>query len=102
MGALSGKNLKKEERTPNCTHPLKLTLEDIYTGTRRRVAVNRDRLKKDGKIEKEKKVLECNINPGAPDGHPYRFKGEADQASKKKAGDVIFIIQQQKHKVFKR
>jgi len=57
------------------------------------VAVNRDRLTKDGKIEKAKKVLEVNVKPGTPDGHPYRFKGEADQAPKKKAGDVIFIIQ---------
>lgn len=84
---------KSQYKTKNCVHPIKLTLEDLYTGTTRRIAVNRDRLKND-KIVKEKKVLECVVKPGTPHHKRYQFKGEADQAKGKMAGDVIFVVEE--------
>ena len=50
----------------------------------------------------EKKVLECKISQGAPDGEKYIFHGEADEHPDKEAGDVVFIVSEQKHATFKR
>jgi len=47
-------------------------------------------------------VLEITIDKGAPDGEKYFFHGEADEHPVKEAGDVVFIVSQQKHEVFKR
>lgn len=45
-------------------------------------------------IEREKKVLECKVSQGAPDGEKYIFHGEADEHPDKEAGDVVFIVQE--------
>lgn len=42
------------------------------------------------------------VAPGTPNGKPYHFKGEADQAKGKKNGDIVFMIEEKKHNVFKR
>lgn len=39
-------------KTKSCVHNIKLTLEELYTGVTRRIAVNRDRIR-NGKVVKE-------------------------------------------------
>ena len=41
--------------------------------------------------------MEVTIDKGSPDGAKYIFHGEADEYPDKDAGDVVFIVQQQKH-----
>lgn len=48
------------------------------------------------------KVLKVNIDPGMTDGQKIVFHEEADQKPKKKPGDVIVVLDEQKHKVFRR
>ena len=45
------------------------------------------------RINKEKKVIECVIDKGAPDGEKFVFHGEADEAPDKEAGNVVFVVQ---------
>lgn len=54
------------------------------------------------KVRKEKKVLECNVEKGAPDGEKYVFHGESDQHPGKEPGHVIIQIKEKEHKLFKR
>lgn len=54
------------------------------------------------KVLKEKKVLECQVDKGAPHGEKYIFHGESDEHPDKVPGDVIIIVDEQPHKVFKR
>lgn len=51
---------------------------------------------------KEKKIIDAEIDKGAPNGQTYTFHGEADEYPGAEAGDVIIIVQEQPHKVFKR
>uniref|UniRef100_A0A0G4I9I1 J domain-containing protein n=1 Tax=Chromera velia CCMP2878 TaxID=1169474 RepID=A0A0G4I9I1_9ALVE len=53
-------------------------------------------------IVKERKVLDCHVDKGAPHGHKVVFSGEADQKPDMVAGDVIVQIQQVEHERFKR
>ena len=46
------------------------------------------------KVIKEKKVLECSIDKGAPDGEKYIFHGESDQHPDKEPGDVVIVVQE--------
>lgn len=96
---------KGPKKTKSVIHPVKLTLEELYMGKSIKIKVTRDRKKTvDDKkiIEREKKVLECKISQGAPDGEKYIFHGEADEHHDKEAGDVVFIVSEQKHATFKR
>lgn len=56
-----------------------------------------------GKCVKQKpKVIEVVIDKGSYDGTKYIFHGESDEAPKKEAGDIVFVVAEKKHQVFKR
>jgi len=54
------------------------------------------------KVSKEKKVLEINVEPGSVNGQKIRFSGEADQAPNTVPGDVIVVVVEKEHPMFKR
>ena len=54
------------------------------------------------KVSKEKKVLEVEVEKGAPNEKQYVFSGEADEFPGVQAGDVVVEVHQQAHEVFKR
>lgn len=64
----------------------------------------KDRCKKCNgkKVLKERKVLECNISPGMKDGQKIKFEQEGDQAPGIEPGDIIIILDEKEHDVFKR
>ena len=53
-------------------------------------------------IVKERKVIEAQIDKGAPHGERYVFHGESDEAPGKEPGDVVIVVDEQPHKEFKR
>jgi DnaJ homolog subfamily A member 2 len=54
------------------------------------------------KVVKEKKVIEVEVDKGAPHGEKYLFHGESDEYPDCEPGDVIIVVDEQPHKVFKR
>lgn len=54
------------------------------------------------KVVKEKKIIEAEIDKGAPNNQQYVFHGEADEYPGIEPGDVVIIVQEQPHKLFKR
>lgn len=54
------------------------------------------------KVIKDKKVIEVNVEKGAPNGEKYVFHGESDQHPDKEPGDVIISVNEVEHKIFKR
>jgi DnaJ family protein A protein 1 len=51
---------------------------------------------------REKKILEIHIDKGMRDGQKISFMGEGDQEPNLEAGDVIIVLDEKAHKVFKR
>jgi DnaJ family protein A protein 2 len=54
------------------------------------------------KVVKEKKIIEVQIDKGAPNGEKYVFHGEADEYPGIEPGDVVIQVQEEAHKSFKR
>ncbi|BGP16528.1 hypothetical protein JCM10213_001134 [Rhodosporidiobolus nylandii] len=54
------------------------------------------------KIVNERKVLEVHIDRGMKEGQTITFAGEADQAPGVEPGDVVIVIEEKPHDVFKR
>lgn len=54
------------------------------------------------KVLKERKVLEANVDKGSPHGEKYVFHGESDEYPDREAGDVIIVVNEQPHEIFKR
>jgi len=54
------------------------------------------------KIIKEKKILEVHVDKGMKDGQQMRFSAEGDQQPGVEPGDVVVILDEKAHPVFKR
>ncbi|CAG9319855.1 unnamed protein product [Blepharisma stoltei] len=164
---LSGRGGRRREqsgpqRGEDATHTLKASLEEIYNGAVKKIAINRDRVcqacngeggtnaktcsgcKGRGMVNKlqmigpnmytqsvgacddcngtgktydaknrckeckgkrifqERKVIEVTIDKGIPNHHKYSFMGESDEKPGVLPGDLIVIIEEKHHEIFKR
>ena len=54
------------------------------------------------KVTRERKILEVHIDKGMRDGQQIRFSGEGDQEPNLEPGDVIIVLDEEKHAVFER
>ena len=54
------------------------------------------------KLVKESKILEFDIPKGCKEGHQVKFEGESDEIPGLITGDIIFVIKEKKHNLFKR
>jgi len=54
------------------------------------------------KVVKEKKIIECQVDKGAPHGEKYVFHGESDEHPDREPGDVIITVNEAPHGTFKR
>lgn len=54
------------------------------------------------KVNKDRKILEVIVEKGMKNGQKIKFGGEADEAPDTIPGDVVFVVQEREHGVFKR
>uniref|UniRef100_UPI00398F74C9 dnaJ homolog subfamily A member 4-like isoform X2 n=1 Tax=Pristiophorus japonicus TaxID=55135 RepID=UPI00398F74C9 len=54
------------------------------------------------KIMKERKILEVHIDKGMQDGQKITFRGEGDQEPGLDPGDVVIVLDQKDHDLFRR
>jgi len=54
------------------------------------------------KVEKQRKILKCEIDKGMKDGQKLTFTGEGDQAPGTEPGDIVIVLDEKEHDVFTR
>lgn len=82
--------------TPEVTtveRPLPLSLEDIFTGTTKKMKIKRKTFDESGKIQRTDTVLEVPIKPGLKKGSKIKFKGVGDQEEGGQQ-DLHFIVEE--------
>ena len=84
-------------KAPAVQFDLALTLDELYTGTRKKMKVTRKR-----KGENESKVLEIDVAAGWKEGTKVTFANEGDEIANGEAGDVVFVIKEKPHATFTR
>jgi DnaJ family protein B protein 4 len=78
---------KKSESTPSeITRPLKVKLEDLLTGTTKRLKITRKLLNG----EHEERVIEIDISPGYKAGTKIRFPHAGNEREGEEAQDLVF------------
>lgn len=159
-----GGTRKRDNRSANVVHQLSVTLEEIYNGAVRKLAVQKNvicdvcegRGGKKGAMEKctkchgtgmqthvqqlgpgmvqriqtvcssctgqgeyinpkdrcknchgkkvvrERKLIEVHIDKGMEDGHKITFSGEGDQEPGLDPGDIVIVLDEKEHEVFRR
>merc|ERR1719477_379616 len=140
-----GGRSRAPRRTKNLVHQLSVSLEDMYNGTVRKLAVQKCpncrgtgmqvriqqlgpgmmqqiqsmcqechgegervdpklRCKKCNgrKVNRERKILEVSVDKGMEDGQKVTFSGEGDQEPGLEPGDIIIVLDEKAHALFKR
>ncbi|XP_054161984.1 dnaJ homolog subfamily B member 4-like isoform X2 [Oppia nitens] len=88
---------------PAIEHELFLTLEEVLKGCVKRMKITRRIPAADGRTaKKEDKVLTINVRPGWKAGTKVTFQREGDQSGTAIPADIVFIIKDKPHPVYKR
>lgn len=83
-------------------HDLYVTLEELLKGTTKKMKITRAVIGPDGARRKEDKVLTINVKPGWKAGTKITFQKEGDQNHNSVPADIVFIIKDKTHPLFKR
>ena len=82
-------------RTKDLHFTLNVTLEELYSGKVKKLAVRRKRLVTDGKkktLLEEKKKISVNIEPGMFDEQVITFNKQADEKEGYETGDIVITL----------
>ncbi|QRW03916.1 DnaJ domain protein [Ceratobasidium sp. AG-Ba] len=94
----SSMNGRKAEPLPDIIHPLKLSLEEIYSGTKKHLKLRRKLL--DGQMEA--KEIEIEVLPGWKAGTKVRYARMGNERPDGESADVVFVVEEKEHPRFKR
>jgi DnaJ-class molecular chaperone len=92
-------------RTKDLHFTLNVTLEELYAGKTKKLAVRRKRLITDGKkktITEEKKKIAVNIEPGMFDEQVITFNKQADEKEGYETGDIVITLCCAEHDEYER
>lgn len=81
---------------------LDVSLDEMYNGKTKKVAITRDRISPDGKIIKEKRKFEVNILPGMEHRQEIRFNKQGNEKFGHESGDIVITLAQSLHPDFER
>lgn len=101
-GSPMGGRPREKVQDPAIEHDLYVSLEDIMRGCTKKMKISRRVLQADGTSRKEDKVLTINVKPGWKAGTKITFQKEGDQGMHKIPADIVFIIRDKPHPIFKR
>jgi len=92
-------------RTKDLHFTLNVTLDELYLGKTKKLAVRRKRIVTNGKTKKlveEKKKISINIEPGMHDEQVITFNKQADEKEGYETGDIIITLCCVEHDEFER
>ncbi|GAB2283589.1 hypothetical protein Dimus_018096 [Dionaea muscipula] len=81
---------------------LECTLEELCFGTVKKIKIKRDVINDAGIIVEEEEVLKINVKPGWTKGTKITFEGKGDEKPGFLPADIVLLIEEKRHPVFKR
>ncbi|NXO51002.1 DNJB5 protein, partial [Aramus guarauna] len=96
-------HMRRKVQDPPVIHELKVSLEEIYHGSTKRMKITRRRLNADGRtMRTEDKILNIVIKRGWKEGTKITFPKEGDATPDNIPADIIFILKDKPHSHFER
>uniref|UniRef100_A0A3B4WTZ2 DnaJ heat shock protein family (Hsp40) member B1a n=1 Tax=Seriola lalandi dorsalis TaxID=1841481 RepID=A0A3B4WTZ2_SERLL len=83
--------------------PFSVSLEEVFSGCTKKMKISRKRLNPDGcTIRNEDKILTVDIKRGWKEGTKITFPREGDETPTNIPADVVFVVKDKPHPVFRR
>ncbi|KAL2086320.1 hypothetical protein ACEWY4_017379 [Coilia grayii] len=102
-GMPGGGRMMPKKKDPPVVHELRVSLEEVMTGCLKKMKISRKRLNADGRsMRSEDKILEVDIKRGWKEGTKITFPGEGDETPTNIPADIVFVVKDKPHSVFRR
>ncbi len=90
-------------QAPPIETPLRLTLEELYSGVVKKLKITRKVLNPDGRsLRSEAKILEVPVKCGWKAGTKVTFEKHGDESPGMIPADMVFVVEEKPHAVFSR
>jgi len=89
-------------KSPAIKRNISVTLEDLYTGTTKKLKITKTLADTSGNTMPVEKVLTINVKPGWKEGTKITFEKEGDERPGMEPADIVFTISEASHPRFKR
>lgn len=101
FGGLKGRARPKQD--PAIERDLSLTLEEVFNGCIKKMKISRKVLNDDGRTTSTReKILTITVKGGWQAGTRITFTKEGDQGPNKIPADIVFVVKDKPHPLFKR
>ncbi|KAG2703668.1 hypothetical protein I3760_06G148600 [Carya illinoinensis] len=91
-----------KRKPPPVEKKLHCTLEELCQGCLKMIKITRDAINNDGMIIQEEEILKIQVKPGWRKGTKVTFEGKGDEKPGYLPADIIFMIDEGRHPLFKR
>ncbi|XP_010021301.1 PREDICTED: dnaJ homolog subfamily B member 1-like, partial [Nestor notabilis] len=103
VGFPRARDATARRQDPPVLYDLKVSLEEIYSGCTKKMKISHKRLNPDGKtVRNEDKILTIEVKRGWKEGTKITFPKEGDQTPTNIPADVVFVLKDKPHGVFRR
>ncbi|PON94609.1 Chaperone DnaJ [Trema orientale] len=89
-------------KPPPIEKKLECTLEELCYGCQKKIKITRDVVKDTGGIVREEELLTIKVKPGWKKGTKITFEGMGNEKPGSNPADVIFVIAEKRHQLFRR
>ncbi|KAL9271912.1 DnaJ homolog subfamily B member 13-like protein [Drosera capensis] len=95
------RSMARRKPTAVSERRLECSLEELCFGAVKKIAVKREVINDAGLMVEEEETLKINIKPGWKKGTKITFEGKGDEKPGYLPADIVFLIEEKKHPVFK-
>ncbi|CAL9152485.1 unnamed protein product [Musa hybrid cultivar] len=98
----AGPSGTQPRKAPAVENFLACRLEELYSGSKRKLKISRSVLQSNGQLVPETEILTIDIKPGWKKGTKITFPGKGNEQVNQLPADLVFIIDEKPHDVYKR
>ncbi|RWV88246.1 hypothetical protein GW17_00049680 [Ensete ventricosum] len=98
----AGPSGTQSRKAPAVENFLACRLEELYSGSKRKMKISRTVLRSNGQLVPETEILTIDIKPGWKKGTKITFPGKGNEQVNQLPADLVFIVDEKPHDVYKR
>ncbi|KAK4401161.1 DnaJsubfamily B member 4 [Sesamum angolense] len=100
--ASDGAAVNMPKKPPPVENKLPCSLEDLYTGSTRKMKISRQVVEANGRLGTETEILTIDVKPGWKKGTKITFQDKGNEQPNQLPADLVFVIDEKPHSTFKR
>ncbi|MCL7047712.1 hypothetical protein MKW94_025076 [Papaver nudicaule] len=97
-----GAGVSTPRKPPPVESKLPCSLEELYTGSTRKMKISRNVIDANGRLVPESEILTIDVKPGWKKGTKITFPDKGNEQANQLPADLVFVIDEKPHELYKR